>query len=122
MTWLPDSAEGRTRFERVLGLRPELLADLQVFVDALWRRGGVDPALLELCRLRVAQILGWEAERQQRPVHLSEEKIAALETWRGSARFSALESACLALAEKFVLDPRGVSDADIAVLSDHLAP
>jgi hypothetical protein len=29
MTWLPEQAPGRTGFERVLGLRPELRADFE---------------------------------------------------------------------------------------------
>ena len=54
----------------------------------------VSPVLLELCRLRVAQILGCESELQRRSAAaqaagLSEETIAALDDWRTSERFSA---------------------------------
>jgi alkylhydroperoxidase family enzyme len=125
MTWLPATAPGPTPFDRVLGLCPELHADLVAFTDLLWTCG-VDPVLLELCRLRVAQLLGSAGEQARhsppaRAAGLSAEKIAALEQWRGGAAFSARERACLELAEQFVLNPRGVADADVAAVAAHLS-
>ena len=127
MTWLPEQAPGRTGFERVLGLRPELRDDFEAFADLIWNRGGLSPVTLELCRLRVAQILGCDGELRRRSASaqaagLTEETIAALDDWRNSERFYPPEQACLALTEKFVLDPRGVSDADVAAVTAHLSP
>lgn len=127
MTWLPEQAPGRTGFEQVFGLRPELRSDFETFADLIWSRGGLSPVTLELCRLRMAQVLGCQGELRRRSASaqtagLAEETIAALDDWRTSERFYPLEQACLALAEKFVLDPRGVSDADFAAVTAHLSP
>jgi hypothetical protein len=56
MSWLADRAPGSTPFEQTLGLRPELLELYRAFYAELWSSGLVDPALLEVCRLRVAQL------------------------------------------------------------------
>ena len=123
MTWLPETGPGGTDFDRTLGLRPELRADLAAFERLLWESGSVDPTLLELCRLRIAQLLGWEPEvRRRGPADIAESKRAALETWRRSGAFTPIERACLELAEGFVLDPHGVSEADVGAVAAHLEP
>ena len=55
-----------------------------------------------LCRARGARILGGRAE-----------DLAAQ---------TDCERACLRLADQFVLDPHGVSDADAAEVAAHLSP
>ncbi len=110
MTWLPQTAPGPTSFARVFGLCPELYADVEAFAALVWTRRALDPVLLELCRLRIAQILGCTAELQRRSAPalaagLTEERIAALDDWAARAAFSAAEYAGLRLSEKFVLDP-----------------
>jgi alkylhydroperoxidase family enzyme len=121
--WLPTAAP----FDRVLGWRPELLADYRAFLTELWTGGAVDPVVLELCRLRVAQLLGCEAELRlryepARAAGLGEAKIALLERWPTAAGFSEVERACLAYAEQFVLDVHGIDDGDAAALAAHLTP
>ena len=53
-------------FDEAFRRRPELFADYQAFADLFWSRRLVHPTLLELCRIRVAQILGCEAEERRR--------------------------------------------------------
>jgi len=127
MTWLPETAPGATPFDQALGLCPDLRADLAAFQDLFWTLRPVDPIVLELCRLRVAQILGCDAELARRSAPavaagLTEEKIAALDDWRVSGAFSDLERAALRVAETFVLDPHGMSDADVGAVSARLGP
>ena len=60
--------------------------------QAAWDR--VDPVLLELCRLRIAMLLGCEAEREARTpaavdAGLDEETVALLARWPTSERFDA---------------------------------
>ena len=57
VTWIPELADGDTVFERVVELRPHYAAALQAVDDALWTQDVVDPITLELCRLRIAQLL-----------------------------------------------------------------
>lgn len=117
MSWLTECP---TSFESALGLRPELLRDYQAFESQLWT-SGVDPTLLELCRLRVAGILGWPtaARRDAAP---GAPLIAALDRWATSDAFSPLQRAALRLTDGFVLDPHGVTYADAAALAAHLSP
>jgi alkylhydroperoxidase family enzyme len=114
-------------FDAVFALRPELHALYREFTALLWSRGLVDPALLELCRLRVAQVLGCESafgERHPAAVAagLDEEKVRALARWRDEPVFEPLERAALVFAEKFVLGPHDVTDGDVAALAAHLTP
>ncbi len=123
--WLPAAAPGATAFDRVFGLRPDLLADYRAFSSLFWTRPAVDPVILELCRLRVAQLLGCEAElrlryQPARAAGLDEAKIARLAGWPTAATFSDAERSCLAYAEQFVLDVHGITDAQAAEVTAHL--
>lgn len=112
MSWL-----GSESFAAVFGLRPELYADYRGFADTVWQDRLVDPRLLDLCRVRVAQILGWATV----PTGLDEARVTALAHWQRSELFSDRERACLRLADGFVLDPHGVSDDDAAAVAAHLS-
>jgi AhpD family alkylhydroperoxidase len=96
----------------------------QLGVEA-WR--AVDPVLLELCRLRVATLLGCEAELGWRTdaaveAGLDEATIAELPAWPTSARFGPAERACLAFCEQFVVDVAGMDDGMVAVVAEELGP
>ncbi|MBX3024469.1 hypothetical protein KF840_06115 [bacterium] len=91
---------GEGSFAGAFGLRPGLFADYQEFEQAV--RGAVDPRLFALCQARVGYLLG--------------ARETALEPE------SDRERACLRLADKFVLDPHGVTDADAAAVVAHLGP
>src|SRR4029450_5503836 len=110
--WLPEAAPGTTALERVFGLRPDLYADYRAFLALFWTRDSVGPVVLELCRLRVAQLLGCQGElrlryRPARAAGLGESTIALLERWPTAPVFSDAERACLAYAEAFVLAAHG---------------
>src|SRR5262245_20219869 len=125
--WLPVAASGATALDRALGLRPDLCADYRAFVALFWERGPVGAVVLELCRLRVAQLLRCDGELRlryepARTAGLDEGKIAQLERWPTAPEFTAAERACLAYAEQFVLDAHGISDAQAAAVTSHLTP
>ena len=86
----------------------------------------VDPVIVELCRLRIAALIGARAHlslRRQKAAAggLTEAKIAALAGWPESPLFSAAERACLALAEQFCMGAYTVTDADVAAVLAHLS-
>lgn len=127
MTWIQPTSGGTTAFEQVLGLRPELLADFRRFHALLFTEGRIDPVLLELCRLRIATLLGCESESRvryepARRAGLTESKIAALPRWPEAAEFRPVERACLAFAEAFVLDAHSIDDDLAAAVTAHLSP
>ena len=130
MSWLPpaevECTGGRaTALDAVFGHRPNLYRGYRDFYALFWERRLVDPVLLELCRLRIATILGCESELQvrhqsARDAGLDESKIAALDAWSGDARFGELERAALAFAEMFVRDPHAITDADTRAVAREL--
>jgi alkylhydroperoxidase family enzyme len=125
MSWLPP-ADGRTPLDRVFGHCPEIYARYRDFAGRLWWSRPADPILLELCRLRIAQLLGCDAElavryAPARAAGLDEGKIAALPTWPTHPAYSSCERACLGFAEQFVVDPHGISDDAAAAVTAHLS-
>ena len=95
MGWVQEGG-----FANNFELRPELFADYRAFEDAVC--AAVDPRLVELCRARVGYLLG--------------ARDTAIEPTTDGER------AVLKLADKFVLDPHGVTDADAAAVAAHLSP
>ncbi|HXY92384.1 MAG TPA: hypothetical protein VEP49_07910 [Acidimicrobiia bacterium] len=123
MTWLPGLPDGKTDWDRLTALCPEATSALSDVVAAAWR--DTDPALLELARLRIAKLLGHTAELARPGVHVgdvapSAAKLADLEVWPTSPLFSARERACLTLVEQFVVDANGVTDTQVADVTEHL--
>lgn len=123
-TWLPEQAEGATAFDAVFGLRPDLFDAFRSFAEVFDTHRLVDPVVLELCRLRCAQLLGCRSELVMRSpaavdAGLTEADVAALTQWPTSDRFTDAQRACLALAEQFVLDPHGVTPAQRAAVAEH---
>jgi alkylhydroperoxidase family enzyme len=84
----------------------------------------VDPTLLELCRLRVAMLLGCQAELDTRHVEAEatglEATIAELPQWPTSSRFDARQRACLAFTEQFVIDVASLDDELASDVADQL--
>jgi len=117
MSWLPETGPGRDDFERSFALRPDLFAAWREFAGIFWEKRLVDPVLLELCRLRIAQLHGAQhplslRTPEARAAGLDEAKIARLAEWWKQPGFSDLERACLRFAEQFVLDAQAMSDEE----------
>lgn len=114
----------RDSFDRVFGLRPDLQGPYEDFVGLFWGRPLVDPVVLELCRLRLAQLLGCDAEVAVRYAPavaggLTDEQVARLAQWPTAECFSGAHRAALSFAEQFVLDAHGVDDGMRATLARH---
>ncbi len=110
-------------FALVLADQPDVAVHLGAAHDAAWTV--VDPVLLELCRLRVAMLLGCDAESAVRTPAamadgLGEATISELSSWPTSARFGPRERACLAFCEQFVIDVASLEDHVAAAVSDEL--
>ncbi len=116
MSWLVDGAESR---DELLALHPTLAADHHRLSDEVWH-ASVDAKILELCRLRTATILGntraWAEPRSTAAVQagLDETLVAALAQWPTHPGFDATTKVCLGLAEQYVIDVHGISDARVA--------
>lgn len=108
---------------RVLAAQPDVAADLAAAHAAAWDCG-VDPALLELTRLRIAMLLGNEPERAARTpgAGVDEATIAELSLWPTSPRYGERERACLTYLEQHLIDVANLSDEQAAAVADHLGP
>ena len=125
MTWLPQQAEGANEFERVFGLRANLFAAWREFASLLWTERLAPPVVLQLVQLRVRQMHGLDVSgthrmREALEAGWDEARVAQLATWWKSERFDATERACLRLAEQFVLDAKGITEAEVAPVREAL--
>lgn len=117
-SWIRDP---RARsLDELLALSPAA-ATLRAYEIAVWRDPATDPLLLELCRLRLGQLLGLDP--RTRPLApaavaagLDGAWISDLPRWPTEPRFGARERAALAFAEQWFLDPSGMTDDACAEL------
>ena len=119
------TADGRDLLTSALRRHPDIATCLDDVHRAAW--AVADPVLLELCRLRIAQLLGSQPEQEARTPEalaagLDEPTIADLRAWPTSSRFGPRERACLAFCEQFVIDVASLSDELARDLSDELGP
>ncbi len=92
---------------------PEVLAALQQACGAV--RAASDPALLELARLRLADLLGATDEAGARPWgEPAPEAVAELGSWPTAPAFDDRTRAALALTEQFAVDVTGVAPGPLA--------
>lgn len=86
----------------------------------------MDACVLEFCRLRTATILGntiaWDEPRSAAALEagLDESLVAALAQWPTHPGFDAATRACLSLAEHYVIDVHGITDAEVAEVESHI--
>jgi AhpD family alkylhydroperoxidase len=101
-------------------LRPQACDLLVALNERTWQVG--DPVLLELIRLRVAQLIGNPAALQMRCSYAAaapESKILALPDYPSSSLFSPAERDTLAFAEQFLIDVGGTTEDARAELIQH---
>jgi metal-sulfur cluster biosynthetic enzyme/alkylhydroperoxidase family enzyme len=107
---------------RLAALQPSITRAFVDMRDVAWR--ATDPVMLELCRLRFAQLLGDDDAFGLRTptavdAGLDEDKVAALDDWATSTLFNARERAYLAFAEQFNIAVSSMGDDDVARLTEH---
>jgi hypothetical protein len=113
MTWVPIDAGGEPERDAVLGLRPDFYAHLREILGVSWQIS--DPALLDLCRLRLAQLDGARAELAA----LDSRRLAEVERWPDSGAFGARERSALTFTEQYHVDHHVLGD-ELEELGGHL--
>jgi alkylhydroperoxidase family enzyme len=80
------------------------------------------PRLLELCRVRIAILLGCAAEADARTPGsgVADDHLAAIRAWPTDSRFDALDRACLGFTERYVIDVASIDDDTVAAVREHL--
>jgi alkylhydroperoxidase family enzyme len=102
---------------------PRVAASLAAANVAAW--DVVDPILLELCRLRLAQLFGDTGELALRTpaalvAGLDESMVRELRAWPQSPHFGPRERACLAFCEQFFLDVANVTANETEAISAEI--
>ena len=125
MSWLRGPGGADLDWDGVTGLFPAAADSVSRLHRVIWEQG--DPVLLELCRLRIATLLEFEAGLRVRNARaeragLGQEKIESLNLWPTSPLFSERERACLALAEQMLMDAAGMTDEIVDEVLEHLPP
>jgi hypothetical protein len=92
--------------EKVLHEWPDVTAALHAAQAAAW--AATDPVTLEMCRIRVATLLGNTDELGS---DLAGDLVAAIPSWPTTSQLSAAQRACLRFTEEFVIDVASLSDA-----------
>lgn len=111
MSWLQSA--GGSEFKSVFSLRENLFEDYKSFYNLFWSRALLPWHVMELTRLRVAQLHNCKSELSLRyrfegaPTEL---KIGALPNWYKDSTYSEVDRACLEIAELFVQDPHAIAD------------
>ena len=116
MTWLPIDAASLPERDAVLGLKPEVYARLRELLTLAWQI--TDASLLDLCRLRLAQMMAARAEIAGADAGL----LVDLDAWRSRSAFSDRERAALGYAEQYHWDHHQISNDQHDVLARHLSP
>lgn len=106
-------------FDQLIERRPQYAAAFRSVETALWGQTVVGPVPLELCRLRIAQLLGCELALGIRTpaaveAGLDEALVAALPRWPNDPRFDEYTRVCMALAEQLLMDADAITDQEVA--------
>ena len=88
--------------------------------DAAWH--ATSPRLLELCRVRIATMLGCKAEAVARTAGsgVADGMLEAIAAWPTDSRFTEVDRVCLAFTEHYVMDVASLDDATVAAVSVRL--
>ena len=89
-------------------------------LDARIWDGRIDPALLEVCRVRIATLHRCAPELALHRADIGD-KRAAIAQWPTSPLFDDVERALLRFTEQYVIDAQGVTDADAAGVASVLS-
>lgn len=98
--------------------------ELGDLLDQIWA-GALDPVTVELCRLRIAQLLGdraGEAHRSEAAVAagFDDGLVAVLPQWATHPAFDERRRAALRFTEGYVIDAHSLGDNDRAQVLDQL--
>jgi len=123
VSWIAAAANTTHDLDGVFGLVPSAYDRFRTLYSSLWDSTVLDASIIEMCRLRIATLLGCDATTVQGShdrASLSAGKLAALPLYPTSELFSAHERACIAFAEQYVLDPHALTDDDFSRLREQL--
>lgn len=115
MSWVSNAID-RDATIRVL---PEIAEAFGGLYQSLWTQSYLPVEILELCRLRLAQLHQCAVEMQRHDCDVSVEKRENLSRWNTDRRFSEAERGCLAFTEVYAMDVQALTDEQAVVVKTH---
>ena len=115
MGWV-NSGDDR---DSTIGELAELAAPFSALYAALWTQRHVPADVLELCRLRLAQLHQCAVELQRHEIDIPAEKSEYLAHWDTDPIFSPAERACLAFTEVYAMDTQALTDQHADAVKIH---
>ncbi|WP_116364706.1 carboxymuconolactone decarboxylase family protein [Parahaliea mediterranea] len=116
MTWFSQA----TTRDDVFATLPAFQPGFDALYASLWSQDAIPPALLELCRLRIAQLHRCDVEWQRPSIAVPEAQRENLQHWHRHPAFGAVERACLDLCEVYTADPAAITDAQADAVKAHV--
>jgi len=101
-----------TTVDQLFAVLPKAHQHYRALDETIWD-GRLDPALLEVCRLRIAMLHRCAPQLALQRADIGE-KREAIARWPSSPFFNDVERALLRFTEQYVIDAQGVSDEDAA--------
>ncbi len=114
MSWLAGDDR-----QSIIGYLPALAEPFSKRYQSPLSQPHLPPAVLELCRLRLAQLHGSEVEWRRREVTLAPGAAQALDHWESSELFGGNLRACLAFTEVYAMDAQALTDAHADMVKSY---
>ena len=115
MVWI---SSGNDRASTIAVL-PEIAGSFAALYAALWTQPHLPAPVLELCRLRLAQLHQCAVEIERSDCALAADKYANLAHWNTHRSFTDAERACLAFTEVYAMDTQALTDELAAAVKVH---
>jgi hypothetical protein len=115
MSWLASGGDRSS----TMGALPQVAACFDALYDSLWTQPHLPAVILELCRLRLAQLHRSDVEWERRGVDVAASKRDALHRWDSDPQFGAPERACLAFTEVYAMDAQAITDTLAQGVKEH---
>jgi alkylhydroperoxidase family enzyme len=103
----------------MLGELPDIAVPFTALYQSLWHQSHLPNEVLELCRLRLAQLHRCEVEWQRSEMELAPGKKGSLARWDTDEEFSDAERACLAFTEVYAMDAQALTDVQAEAVKSH---
>ena len=98
---------------------PELAVARDALRASLWAQSHLPGEVLELCRIRLAQLHRSAADAERVEFELDGEKRAAVSSWNTAPVLDDAARACLAFTEVYAMDAAAITDAQAAAVKSH---
>ncbi|MFB3079317.1 MAG: carboxymuconolactone decarboxylase family protein [Lysobacterales bacterium] len=115
MAWITAGNDRETIMRSLPGIGDHFAQLYQSF----WELPHIPAGILELCRLRLAQLHNSHTDWELEQYPLNPEKKANLRQWSKHAAFTDAERACLALTEVHAMDAQAITDEQADAVKAH---